>query len=64
MDFIRYDDCMQAGIDDLTACFNEELLSKDGDEWAVNSKIAMENGSIFFDGSNYIDDKKRILYHP
>ena len=57
MEFIIDDDYMQAGIDDLTACFNEELLCKAVTERAAKSKISMEAGSILFDGFNDIDDK-------
>ena len=47
---------MQAEIANFEACFNEELLYKDVTERAEKSKIFMEAVSIFFDGSNYIDD--------
>ena len=57
MDFIRDDDYMQAGISDLTTCFNEELLCKTMTERAAKFKIAMEAGIIFFDGFNDIDEK-------
>ena len=56
MDFIRDDYYMQAGIADLTACFNEELRCKSVTEQAERSKIAMEADSIFFDGFNDIDE--------
>ena len=49
MDFIRDDDYMQAGIADLTACFNEEFLCKYVTEQAEKSNISMEADSIFFD---------------
>ena len=57
MDFIRYDDYIQAGIADLMTCFNEELLCKAVTERAEKSKISMEADNIFFDGFNYIDDE-------
>ena len=57
MDFIRDDYYMQAGIADLTACFNDEFLCKAVTERTEKLKIAMEDGSIFFYGSYYIDDK-------
>ena len=56
MDFIRDDDYMQAGIADLMACFNDELLCKTVNERAEKSKISMESVSIFFVGFNEIDD--------
>ena len=48
---------MQSGIANLTACFNEELLCKSVTDRSEKSKISMDAGSIFFDGSNDIDDK-------
>ena len=57
MGFIRDDDYMQAGIADLTECFNEELLCKAVTDQVEKSKIAMEAGNILFDGFNNIDDK-------
>ena len=48
---------MQAGIINLTACFNEELLCKALNEQSEKLKISIEAGNIFFDGFNDIDDK-------
>ena len=49
MDLMRDDDYMQAGIADLTACFDEELLRRAVTERAAKSKVAMEAGSIKLD---------------
>ena len=56
MDFIKDDYYMQAGIVDLTAFFNEELLCKTVTEMVVHSKVAMKACIIFFVGFNEIDD--------
>ena len=48
---------MQAGIDDLTACFNEEFVCKYVTDWASKLKISVEAGNLFFDFSNDIDDE-------
>ena len=41
------DDFMQAGVADLSACFNEELLNELVSKRASKSKFAMEAGSIW-----------------
>ena len=56
MDFIRDDYYMQAGIADLTACFNDEFLCTSGTERAEKSNIAMEDCIIFFGGFNDNDN--------
>ena len=50
LDFVRDDDYMQAGIADITACFDEELLRRAVTEREEKSKVAMEAGDIFLDG--------------
>ena len=57
MEFIGDGGYMQAGIVNLTAWFNDEIICKAVTEWAEKSKISMEADSIFFDGFNDIDDK-------
>ena len=47
---------MQAGIADLTACLNEELLCKSVTERSAKSNMSMEAGGILFDGFNEIYD--------
>ena len=54
--FLMDDDFMQAGIADLSACFNEELLLKAVNERAVKGKLAMEAGSICLDDFLNDDD--------
>ena len=57
MEFITDDGFVQAGIVDLTACFDGYLQCKAENEQAEKSKISMESGNILFDGFNNIDDE-------
>ena len=56
LDFVRDDACMEAGIVDLTACFDEELLQRAVTDRGARSKVAMESGNIFLDGFKDEDD--------
>ena len=58
------DDFMQAGIADLSACFNEELFSKAVTERAMQGKRAMEAGSVCLDDLDALDlvDEPEFLH--
>ena len=47
MAFIMDDDFMQAGVADLSVCFNEELLSQMVTDRAAKRNIPLEAGSIW-----------------
>ena len=51
---------MQAGVADLSACFNEELFSKAVTDRAVRGKLAMEAGSVCLD--NIDNDSDDIMF--
>ena len=57
--FLTDDDFMQAGIADLSACFNEELLCKAVNDRTVKGKLAMEAGSIFID--DFLNDEDFVF---
>ena len=57
MDFNRNDDIMQAGIADLTACFDDELIHRMANRCGEQSKVAIEAGSIVLDGLNDDDNE-------
>ena len=54
--FLMDDDFIQAGIADLSVCFNEELLHKAVADRAVRGKLVMEAGSICIDDFLIGDD--------
>ena len=58
--FLTDDDFMQAGIADLSACFNEELLCKAVNDRTVKGKLAMEAGSIFID--DFLNDDEDFVF--
>ena len=58
--FLTDDDFMQAGIADLSACFNEELLCKAVNDRTVKGKLAMEAGSIFID--DFLSDDEDFVF--
>ena len=57
--FLTDDDFMQAGIADLSACFNEELLCKAVNDRTVKGKLAVEAGSIFID--DFLNDEDFVF---
>ena len=58
--FMMNDDFMQAGVADLSACFNDELLNQLVTKRASKGKIAMEAGSISLE--DMLNDDKDLVF--
>ena len=57
--FVRDNNYMQAGIADLTACFDQELLRRAATDRGAKSKVTMECGDVFLVG---LEDRQDQIF--